>query len=94
MRLGWNRDEDGVITIFAYAADGRGAPVADFWIQPIIEKFGMNRHAAKAMQEEFAVLLVTSFNKHFTASTERAFWSCPIGHEGCTKNCGNYCCGN
>lgn len=66
MRLGWNRDEDGVITVFAHATDGRGAPIADFWIQPLIDRLGMNRAAAKEWQQQFAELLVTSHNRHFT----------------------------
>lgn len=74
MRLGWNRDEDGVITVFAHASDGRGAAVADFWLQPLIDKFGMRRDAAKELQQQFAELLVFAHNKHFTqASNDGGF---------------------
>ena len=69
MRLGWNRDEGGVITVFAHASDGRGAPVADFWVQPLIDKFGMARPAAKEMQEQFAEMLVQHHNRHFRIAT-------------------------
>lgn len=66
MRLGWNRDEGGVITVFAHATDGRGAAIADFWLQPLIDKLGMKRDAAKEWQQQFAELLVDSHNRHFT----------------------------
>ncbi len=66
--MGWNRGEDGIITVFAHASDGRGAAVADFWIQPLIDQFGMRRDDAKAWQEQFAELLVASHNRHFTES--------------------------
>jgi len=66
MRLGWNRAEDGVITVYAHASDGRVSPVADFWVQPLIDKFGMKRADAREWQEQFADLLVRSHNKHFT----------------------------
>lgn len=66
MRLSWNLDEDGVITVYAHASDGRSAAVADFWVWPLIEKFGMKREAAQEWQEQFAELFVSSHNRHFT----------------------------
>lgn len=70
MRLGWNRAEDGVITVYAHAEDGRAAPVADFWLQPIIDKLGMTRADAKALQEQFADQLVSANNDKPRAVTK------------------------
>lgn len=66
MRLSWNRDEEGVITVYATATDGRVAPVADFWLRPLVENFGMKRSDAKEWQEQFAEMLLGAHNKLFT----------------------------
>lgn len=91
MRLGWNRDEGGVITVFAYTEDGRGAPVADFWITPLVSGLGISRPKAMALQQMFAELLVDAHNSQEAAPSA---WECPIGAPGCSENCGNYGCGN
>jgi hypothetical protein len=62
MRLGWSRDQDGVVVVYAHAPDGRVAPVADFWLQGWVDKMGFDRSEAKAMQEQFADRLVNSSN--------------------------------
>lgn len=66
MRLSWNRDEEGVITIYARMTDGRVADVADLWVKPMVEKFGVPRSRALELQEQFADLLVNSHNQLFT----------------------------
>ena len=68
MRLGWNRGEDGVITVYATSSDGRVADVADFWIRPLVADFGMTRTAALEWQQQFAELLVNSHNRLFRAA--------------------------
>jgi hypothetical protein len=65
VRLGWNRAEDGVITVYAHSGDGRVADVADFWLGPMIERFGMTRDAAKEWQQRFAEMLVEKHNEFF-----------------------------
>lgn len=70
MRLGWNRAEDGVITVYAHTSDGRVAPVADFWVQPMIDKLGAKRHVAKEYQEQFAEILVSGHNRFFTSQSD------------------------
>ncbi|GEM_PF-4819428 len=66
MRLGWNRAEDGVITVYAHTHDGRVADIADFWLRPMVERFGVERETALRWQEEFALMLVESHNNLFS----------------------------
>ena len=89
MRLGWNRDECGVITVYAHTKDGKFADVADFWLKPLVDRFGMGRVEAKELQQKLAETLVT----HYYDSA-RQEWECPIKHQGCKSNCGSYGCGN
>lgn len=49
-KLSWNRDEDGVIVIYATDTQGRVAPAADLWLQPLIDKLGMTRTEAMSLQ--------------------------------------------
>lgn len=65
MLLEWKQADDGVITVSARASDGRVADVADFWLRPMIESFGMTKADAKEWQAQFADLLVRSYNRHF-----------------------------
>ena len=53
-RVSWNRDEDGVIVLYVTDPQGRIAPVADLWLQPLIDKLGLTREDAKRMQEAVA----------------------------------------
>ena len=53
-RVSWNRDEDGVIVLYVTDPQGRVAPAADLWLQPLIEKLGLTRAQAKALQEAVA----------------------------------------
>ena len=53
-RISWNRDEDGVIVLYVTDPQGRIAPVADLWLQPLIDKLGLTREDAKRMQEAVA----------------------------------------
>ena len=53
-RISWNRDEDGVIVLYVTDPQGRIAPVADLWLQPLIDKLGLTRDRAKRMQEAVA----------------------------------------
>ena len=63
MRLGWNRAEDGVITVYAHTGTGRAFPVADFWLKPMVEVCGPDsRENCKARQQEFAEFLVAAWN--------------------------------
>lgn len=66
MRLGWNRAEDGVITVYAHTSDGRVADVADFWLKPMMERFGADRATALEFQQQFAEMLVNAHNRIFT----------------------------
>jgi len=94
MQLSWNRDEDGVITVYATMNDGKIADVADFWLTPLVERFGMDRESAKCMQQNFAECLVTLHNKHFTKQNVKKDWKCPLNMVDCKSNCGSYGCGN
>lgn len=53
-RISWNRDEDGVVVVYVTDPQGRVAPVADLWLQPLIDKLGLTRAEAKALQESVA----------------------------------------
>ena len=53
-RVSWSRDEDGVIVLYVTDPQGRVAPSADIWLQPLIDKLGLSRAAAMAMQEAVA----------------------------------------
>ena len=53
-RVSWNRDEDGVIVLYVTDPQGRVAPAADIWLQPLIDKLGLSREQAKGMQEAVA----------------------------------------
>ena len=56
-RVSWNRDEDGVIVLYVTDPQGRIAPVADLWLQPLIDKLGLTRAQAMAMQERVAEMV-------------------------------------
>ena len=56
-RVSWNRDEDGVIVLYVTDPQGRIAPVADLWLQPLIDKLGLTREDAKRMQERVAEMV-------------------------------------
>lgn len=56
-KVSWNRDEDGVIVIYVTDPQGRVAPVADIWVQPLIDKLGLKRPQATAMQEAVAEMV-------------------------------------
>jgi hypothetical protein len=71
MRLQSERNADGVVTISAIASDGRSAAVADFWQRPLIDGFSMRRVDAEYMQQNFADLLVSIHNRHFTAADQK-----------------------
>lgn len=88
-RLSWNRDEEGIITIYATSED-RIAEVADLWIRPLMERLGVDRSAALEMQEAFAEAFTSAWNE----GRRDMEWECPIGAAGCTSNCGAYGCGN
>lgn len=63
MRLGWNRGEDGVITVYAHTETGKVFPVADFWLKPMADFFGAgSRPNCKNRQQEFAEFLVAAWN--------------------------------
>lgn len=68
MRLRWEREKDGVVTVTAVTSDGREAPVADFWLQPLISSLGASREHGRELQEQFAGLLVDTHNRHFSKS--------------------------
>lgn len=68
MRLKWDRDGDGVVIVTAVTSDGREAPVADFWLQPLIGSLGASREYGRELQEQFASLLVDTHNRLFTKS--------------------------
>ena len=53
-KLSWNRDEDGVIVLYVTDHQGRIAPAADLWLQPLIDKLGLSREQAKRVQEAVA----------------------------------------
>ena len=90
-RLSWNRDDEGIITIYA-TSEGRIAEVADLWIKPLMDRLGISRSAAKGMQERFAETFTASWNER--QCDDAAGWECPIGVAGCMSDCGDYGCGN
>lgn len=65
MQLSWNRDEDGVITVYGTTTDGRIYDVADFWVTPMIERLGVSRELALDWQRQHAELLVNTFNNNY-----------------------------
>ncbi len=65
MRLSWIRDEHGIITVYATTSDGRICEMADFWIKPMMERFGVDRYTALDWQHKCAELLVHNWNRHF-----------------------------
>lgn len=86
-KLSWNRDDDGVVTIYATQGEHAPFPVADFWLRPAMKDGALTRPQASALQQQLVEFFVDRFNQ------EHAF-ECPIGSEGCTKDCGSYGCGN
>ena len=66
MQLARETGDDGVITVYAIASDGRKAAVADFWLRPMVEAFGCEKRAAEEFQEQFADLLCNAHNRLFT----------------------------
>jgi len=62
MRLGWNRAEDGVVTVYAHTGTGRVIEVADFWLKPIMDATGAKREQALRKQKEFAEFFVAAWN--------------------------------
>jgi hypothetical protein len=56
-KVSWNRDEEGVIVLYVTDQKGRVAPVADIWAQPLIDKLGLTRPQARAMQEAVAEMV-------------------------------------
>jgi hypothetical protein len=71
VRFSWNRGEDGVVTVYGTTSDGRVFDVADFWLNPMIERLGVSRAVALDYQQQHAELLVTAHNKLFTAADRR-----------------------
>ena len=59
-RISWNRDQDGVIVLYVTDPQGRVAPAADLWLQPLIDKLGLTRPQAMAMQERVAEIVSTA----------------------------------
>lgn len=57
---------DGVLTVHYKSSDGRTAPVADFWIKPLMDGLGMSRADATEWQRQFAGLLVSAYAQHFS----------------------------
>ncbi len=86
-RLSWNRDTDGVVTVYATRNDGKPFAVGDFWLRPWMTDGGLTKPQASALQQQLVDFFVDRFNQ------EHAF-ECPIGAEGCMKDCGGYSCGN
>ena len=66
MTLAWRMDDDGVVVVYDTLSDGREADIADFWIQPLIDNFGMSRELATEWQKQYCEVLVMSYNKIFT----------------------------
>ena len=62
MKLGWNRSEDGVITIYGHLGTGRVFDVADLWLRPLMAATGANRDGALRKQQEFAEFFVAAWN--------------------------------
>jgi hypothetical protein len=96
MRLSWNRDEDGVVTVYATTSDGRCLPVADFWLTPWMQYLGVTRPVALGEQQRLAGQLVSIFNQSFTPASDEHLdgHECPIGDPSCLENCGAYGCKN
>lgn len=92
MRLSWNRDEDGVVTVYATTPEGIAYDVADFWLRPMMQRIGVPRDVALAQQQRLAERLVEAINSEPDISDEG--WECPISHPGCTEDCGAYGCKN
>lgn len=86
-RLSWNRDDDGVVTVYATKSGGKPFAVGDFWLRPGMVDGGLTKPLAAALQQQLVEFLVDRFNQ------EHAF-ECPVGAEGCTQDCGSYGCGN
>jgi|GEM_PF-3843202 len=72
MTLESRKDDDGVVVISYRSSDGRVADVADFWIQPLIDRFGMTRSDALEWQSQLSEVLVYSFNRIFYSQIEKS----------------------
>jgi hypothetical protein len=69
MKLGWNRAEDGVITVYAHLSTGKVVEVADFWVSPLVAAWGQGSRAnALKRQQEIVEFLVAAWNA--TGSTK------------------------
>lgn len=63
LRLSWNRDDEGVITVYATDPDaGRIVAVADFWTGPLRQHMGIPEPRAQALQQQLAETLVENWN--------------------------------
>lgn len=63
LRLSWNRDSEGVVTIYATDANtGKICEVADVWLRPMAERLGFRREYAKGVQEAIADTLCENWN--------------------------------
>lgn len=57
-----------------------------------LRKLGHTVEVIVAANENEAADKAEAFVRKMLAANDN--WKCPIGSEGCTKNCGNYGCGN
>ena len=91
MRLSWNRNEDGTITIYAIDK-GKIAELADIWQKPMREDLGVARARAAAIQQRFAEWLCDKWNTEQLPQSRDAP-GCWLNQPGCTGECGSYGCG-
>ena len=63
MKLGWNRAEDGVITVYAHVGTGKVFPIADFWVSTWGEVDARpGREWKLQKQQELAEFFVAAWN--------------------------------
>ena len=68
IRLSWNRDHEGVITIYATDLNtGRVADVADLWVKPMCDRLNFRREYALSVQQCVAETLCEAWNEREAA---------------------------
>lgn len=69
VKLSWNRDEDGVIAVYATDSKPRTFPVLDIFCGPLVSLGKMTREEAKAFQAFTAERICRAWNSDDEAAT-------------------------
>ena len=69
VKLSWNRDEDGVIAVYATDVELRTFPLLDIFCGPLVDLGKMRRAEAKAFQAFAAERICKAWNTDEEAAT-------------------------